>query len=160
MCIIVHDQPSLCPVMTQPARKNGKYKKMLPASQNIKGTKVGVLGLTSGQDSKDLNNPRVEDLIQGLQAYNCCIQAHDPIADPKDAVTYYNVELIPWENLTDLDALILAVPHSWYKEQPIEAFTQKLNAKGCLIDVNGILDPKEVKKFCVRFWQGSDTEKK
>ena len=127
---------------------------MIQASQSILGKKVGVLGVTQSSDSDAIENARVENLLQGLLSYDCQVQVHDPVAEPAAAMACYDLELCDWDNLKDLDALILAVPHSWYRSQPIEAFIQKLNAKGCLIDVQGIFNPEEVRKFCVRFWQG------
>ncbi len=128
-------------------------KMMISSSQHIKGTKVGVLGLTFKEDCPDLRNTRVMDIIHELEFYGCETLVHDPLADPVQALAYYNVNLSPWEDLKDLGALILAVPHAWYKDQPLDALTGKLNPKGCLIDVKSILDVDEVEKNGVRFWR-------
>ncbi len=128
-------------------------KMMISASQHIKGTKVGVLGLTFKEDCPDLRNTRVVDIIEELNAYGCDVLVHDPMADPAEAKQYYGVELHPWDDLIDLGALILAVPHAWYKDQALEAFTLKLNEKGCLIDVKSMLDVDKVEKNGVQFWR-------
>nr|WP_319392926.1 nucleotide sugar dehydrogenase [uncultured Desulfobacter sp.] len=128
-------------------------KLMIESSQPIKGTKVGVLGLTFKEDCPDLRNTRVVDIIRELESYGCEVLVHDPMADPTEAQQYYNVKLSPWEDLQDLGALILSVPHCWYKEQPLDSFTGKLNFKGCLIDVKSMLDINEVKKEGVKFWR-------
>lgn len=128
-------------------------KMMISESQHIKGAKVGVLGLTFKENCPDLRNTRVVDIINELKTYGCEILVHDPMADPEEASDYYQVELISWEELKDLGALILAVPHTYYKDQPVEAFTEKLSSKGCLIDVKSMLDINEVRKTGVRFWR-------
>jgi len=128
-------------------------KMMISSSQHIKGKKVGVLGLTFKEDCPDLRNTRVVDIIEELNSYGCEFLVHDPMADPAEAAQYYGVELHPWEDLNDLGAMILAVPHAWYKDQPLDAFIQKLTAKGCLIDVKCMLDVDEVKKSGVQFWR-------
>ena len=128
-------------------------KMMISSSQHIKGTKVGVLGLTFKEDCPDLRNTRVMDIIHELESYGCETMVHDPLADPEEALTYYNVKLCPWEDLKNLGALILAVPHAWYKDQPLDDLTGKLNPKGCLIDVKSILDVDEVEKNGVTFWR-------
>lgn len=128
-------------------------KLMIESSQHIKGTKVGVLGLTFKEDCPDLRNTRVVDIIHELESYGCDVLVHDPMAAPSEAQQYYNVKLSPWEDLQDLGALILAVPHAWYKEQSLDSFKNKLNSKGCLIDVKSMLDINEVKKDGVKFWR-------
>jgi len=128
-------------------------KMMISASQPVKGARVGVLGLTFKEDCPDLRNTRVVDIINELKSYECQILVHDPMADPKEAKAYYNVELKPWEELTDLGALILAVPHGWYRNKPLNSFTGKLNAMGGLIDVKSMLDPDQVKQAGIPFWR-------
>ena len=128
-------------------------KLMIESSQHIKGNKIGVLGLTFKEDCPDLRNTRVVDIIHELESYECDVLVHDPMADPAEAQRYYDVKLSPWEDLHDLGALILTVPHFWYREQSLDAFTGKLNSKGCLIDVKSMLDADEVKKEGVKFWR-------
>jgi UDP-N-acetyl-D-galactosamine dehydrogenase len=128
-------------------------KMMISGSQPVKGTRVGVLGLTFKEDCPDLRNTRVIDIIRELESYGCEVLVHDPMADPEESSRYYNVELKSWDTLTNLGALILAVPHAWYKKQPIEALTNKLNPTGGLIDVKSILDVEAVKKADVPFWR-------
>ncbi len=128
-------------------------KMMISSSQPVKGTRVGVLGLTFKEDCPDLRNTRVIDIIHELDSYGCDVLVHDPMADPEEARQYYNVDLNPWEELKDLGALILAVPHAWYKTQPLSAFTEKLVPEGCLVDVKCMLDVNEVEKTGHPFWR-------
>ena len=128
-------------------------KMMISASQPVKGTRVGVLGLTFKEDCPDLRNSRVVDIINELNSYECRVLVHDPMADPKEAREYYNVELKPWEALTDLGALIVAVPHGWYRNKSLNSFTDKLNSMGGLIDVKSMLDLDQVKEAGIPFWR-------
>lgn len=128
-------------------------KMMISASQPVKGARVGILGLTFKEDCPDLRNTRVMDIINELKSYECQILVHDPMANPEDAKAYYNVELKPWEELTDLGALILAVPHNCYRNKPLNSFTDKLNSMGALIDVKSMLDADQVKQAGIPFWR-------
>ena len=128
-------------------------KMMISSSQAIKGTRVGILGLTFKEDCPDLRNTRIIDIVRELETYGCEILVHDPLADPEQAKQYYNVRLSPWEDLNNLGALILAVPHRWYKEQPLTVFTEKLVPEGGLVDVKYIVDINEVKKTGRPFWR-------
>ena len=91
-------------------------KMMINQGLNIKDSKVGVLGLTFKEDCPDLRNTRVVDIIKELHSYGTHILVHDVISDPKEALAYYNINLCTWDDLKDLSALILAVPHNiWGK---------------------------------------------
>ncbi len=128
-------------------------KMMINAGKSIKGAKVGVLGLTFKEDCPDLRNTRVVDIINELESYGVEVLVHEPMADPKEAVAYYNVRLCSWEELDNLGALIIAVPHKEYRLKSLPEFTRTLEADGCLIDVKSMVDIDEVKKNNVNFWR-------
>ncbi|MBU0972553.1 MAG: nucleotide sugar dehydrogenase [Proteobacteria bacterium] len=128
-------------------------KLMIGAGQHIKGTRVGLLGLTFKEDCPDLRNTRVVDIIRELESYGVDVMVHDPMADPLEAKKYYGVDLCDWEDLKDLGALILAVPHAGYRQMEIRAFVEKLAENGCLIDVKSMLDADGVKETGVLFWR-------
>jgi len=128
-------------------------KMMISAGHHIKGAKVGILGLTFKEDCPDLRNTRVVDIISELEDYGCEVLVHDPMAESKEAQAYYGLNLSDWQSLSNLSALILAVPHSWYRGKNISEFADCLASGGCLIDVKSMLDPESVKKHGVKFWR-------
>ena len=128
-------------------------KMMIAQGQPIKGTRVGILGLTFKEDCPDLRNTRVVDIIAELESYGCEVMVHDPMADPRVAKDYYNVALCAWEDLISLGALILAVPHKAYREKSPADLVFALGKGGCLIDVKSILDVDAVAETGVPFWR-------
>ena len=128
-------------------------KMMIQSNQHIKNVRVGVLGLTFKEDCPDLRNTRVIDIVSELKDYGADVLVHDPMADAAEAHDYYGVDLQPWENMTDLGALIIAVPHRKYREMPVSDFTACLNKEGCLIDVKSMLDLDTVNKTGINFWR-------
>ncbi|ACN15405.1 WecC [Desulforapulum autotrophicum HRM2] len=128
-------------------------KMMINAGRKIKGGKVGVLGLTFKEDCPDLRNTRVVDIVQELESYGAEVLVHEPMADPDEAMAYYNIRLCAWEELADLGALIIAVPHRAYRLKKLSDFTQTLGVDGCLIDVKSMVDMNEVRKSNVNFWR-------
>lgn len=128
-------------------------KMMISLGQHIKGTRVGVLGLTFKEDCPDLRNTRVVDIVQELESYGCETLVHDPLADPAEASAYYGIELCNWDDLKGLGAVILAVPHKEYKEIPVAELVKTLDRDSCLIDVKSILDVKAVAETGVAFWR-------
>ena len=86
-------------------------KMMIHAGRQIKDAKVGVLGLTFKENVPDLRNSKVVDIIKELVDFGATVLVHDPLADNDEAKAEYGISLLPLKDLTDLDALILAVGH-------------------------------------------------
>ena len=75
------------------------------------------------------------------------------MADPEEAKKYYGVDLCSWEALTNLGAIILAVPHGAYREKSVADLVSTLGQGGCLIDVKSVLDTDAVNETGVPFWR-------
>jgi len=128
-------------------------KLMIQSDINIKNAKIGILGLTFKENCPDLRNTKVVDIIRELISYGTQVLVHDPMADSREAMEYYGIELCPWEDIKDLDALIIAVPHNQYKKNSVSEFVEKLKPGGWLVDVKSILDKQEVEQLKVNFWR-------
>jgi UDP-N-acetyl-D-galactosamine dehydrogenase len=128
-------------------------KMMIQSSQNIKDSKVGVLGLTFKEDCPDLRNTKVVDIVNELESYGVQVLVHEPLADPHEAEEYYGIRLCSWAELQDLGALILAVPHEAFRDMNLSEFTSTLNHKGCMIDVKSMLDKKELEQCHINYWR-------
>jgi len=128
-------------------------KQLVKLGHPVSGAKVTVLGLTFKENCADLRNSRVIDIIHELESYGITPIVHDPLADAGDAKQFFNVGLSPWEAMTGLDAVIIAVGHEHYKNLKFEEFINILNADGCIIDVKAILNVYEVKKAGIKYWR-------
>ena len=117
-------------------------KAMINAGCQIKGARVGLLGLTFKEDVPDLRNSRVEDIIHELSDYHVDVLVHDPLADVAEAKGEYGVDLLPLTEFKDLDAVILAVSHARFAELDagrLQGMFRRPEA-GIVIDVKGFLD--------------------
>jgi len=100
--------------------------------------RVGILGLTFKENVPDLRNSRVPDIIAELRDYGIQPLVHDVRADPEEAVHEYGIEFTPMSKFSDLDALILAVPHVEYLPE-FEHPLRFLRSGGVLIDIKSAL---------------------
>ncbi len=110
-------------------------KQMINSGSCIKGAKVTVLGLTFKENCPDLRNSKVADVVRELQDYGCEVFVHDPIADPSEAQHEYDIILTPWDALPQADAIVAAVSHRQYLEQPLGDLLAKLKPSGVFVDV-------------------------
>ncbi len=117
-------------------------KSMINAGCQIKGARVGLLGLTFKEDVPDLRNSRVEDIIRELSDYHVDVLVHDPLADAQEAREEYGVNLLPLDAFRDLDAVILAVSHADFARLDADrlAVMFRQPEAGIVIDVKGFLD--------------------
>lgn len=129
-----------------------KLIKLLAQSGSaIKGARVGVLGLTFKENVPDIRNSRVPDILEELGEFGAQTLVNDSRADAEEALAEYGIKLVDFDRLTNLDALILAVPHAEYKSLPIGQLIKGLRPGGILIDVKSILDPAELPPG-IRYW--------
>lgn len=128
-------------------------KLMLQGGVNLGKTKVGILGLTFKENCPDLRNSKVVDIIDELKTFGIDILVHDPRAESAESERFLGNSLCKWEDLKDLGALILAVPHQEYMDKSIDDFKGTLSSNGCLIDVKSVLDVKAIQGNGVNFWR-------
>ncbi len=126
-------------------------KLLIHADVPIKHARVAILGLTFKEDVSDIRNSRVPDIVEELRAYGIEPLVHDPVADAAETHHEYGITLSPWEALTELDALVLAVGHQTYRALPVAALCALLRTPGVLVDVKALLDPATLPAD-VRYW--------
>ena len=110
----------------------------------LANARVGLLGLTFKENVPDLRNSKVVDIIAELDSFGIVPLVHDAMGSPAEARAVYDVELRPWDELTALDALILAVPHDFYTELPQAELLARVNEGGVVVDIKSALDPSAI----------------
>jgi UDP-N-acetyl-D-galactosamine dehydrogenase len=76
-----------------------------------KHARVAILGLTFKENVPDLRNSKVIDIVEELAEYGIEALVHDPMVSSGDAMHEYGIELCSAADLSDLDAVIMAVNH-------------------------------------------------
>jgi len=97
---------------------------------------VLVLGLTFKENIPDLRNSKVVDVVTGLQTLGHDVTVHDPLADPRQALEEYAIELDPTALDRKFDLVFLAVPHRVYMEADLRGLVA---ANGTLADLKGVM---------------------
>ncbi|MDD3287549.1 MAG: nucleotide sugar dehydrogenase [Alphaproteobacteria bacterium] len=114
------------------------------------GTRVGILGLSFKENVRDLRNSRIPEIVKELEAYGMEVLVHDPVVDPDHAHHEYGLTLRSFDDLKNLDALILAVPHSELMEN-LSKFWPALQSDGVVIDVKSAIDATKIPQG-LRYW--------
>lgn len=116
----------------------------------VRGARVGVLGLTFKENVNDIRNSKVPDIIRELAEFGIKAIVHDPVANAKETHHEYGIELSPWEELRELDALVVAVAHDEYVALGDKVFAP-LRDGGIVVDVKSLFHPSKLDSR-LRYW--------
>jgi UDP-N-acetyl-D-galactosamine dehydrogenase len=126
-------------------------KMLIDADITVKNARVGVLGLTFKEDCNDIRNSKVPDILRELRQFGIDAIVHDPLAQPAEAQHEYGVKLSPLEEMSKLDALVMAVSHKWYLDQGQTRLLSMVRDGGVVVDVKSVLDPGRTERG-IRYW--------
>jgi UDP-N-acetyl-D-galactosamine dehydrogenase len=126
---------------------------MTKAGINPVGANVAVFGLTFKENCPDLRNTKVPDILNHLLTYRCEITVSDPFADKKDAKNHFNIDLMDMNQMSNYDAVIIAVAHDSYRKKTKEQWHKMFNGKGIFIDVKSIYEKDHFSGTSVSHWR-------
>ncbi len=104
--------------------------------------RVAILGLTFKENVPDLRNSRVPDIIRELREFGVDVFVHDPLADRNEARSEYGVTLLEWEQMPQVDGVVIAVGHRAFQAKGNRELLKPLlgDSPGVVVDVKGIVD--------------------
>jgi UDP-N-acetyl-D-galactosamine dehydrogenase len=112
--------------------------------------KVAILGLTFKENVPDIRNSRVPEMVRELRQFGVSPIVHDALANADEARHEYGICLMRLEDIRELDALILAVPHAAYRRDP-QWLAALLTPGGVLMDVKSAIDPRQIGPS-IKYW--------
>jgi len=124
----------------------GKYiaeqtvKQMIAADCKVKGARIAVLGLTFKENCEDLRNSRVIDVIRELESYGLKVLVYDPVANVEEAKRVYGIDLVEFEKLEGLDAIVAAVAHDVLVNTDVNDLAAKATPGAPFIDIKSSYD--------------------
>lgn len=109
-------------------------KLLIRKRHSVADARVLVMGITFKENTRDIRNTRVVDVISELQDYGCQVDVWDPWADSDDVENEYG-----WRSMTeapgrtDYAAVVLAVAHREFLE---------INPRSLICDSGVVYDVK------------------
>lgn len=128
-------------------------KKMIHFDKKIKGSNVLILGFTFKENSNDLRNTKVIDIINMLEEFGVNVTVNDPIANKDEASKFYNIDLIDDYKNIKYDSIVLAVNHDVFKEISVDELIDISNGKTLLFDVKGLFNKETIELSNIEYWR-------
>ena len=122
-------------------------KRMVQESIDIARSSVGIMGITFKDDCPDTRNSKVIDLIKELQSWNIKVKVTDPWADKREVAREYGIDLVNQNELSNLDALIVAVGHNQFRRLSVTDLQKICPRQGGIIgDLKSIFNKNDLQK--------------
>ena len=130
----------------------GKYiaeslvKELIRADIPVKGARVAILGFTFKENCPDTRNTKVIDIYNELGEYGITPVVVDPQADAEEAKALYGISFGTMDDVTEMDAVIMAVKHrefEAYTPEEIGSFYKKSHKVKVFADLKGIFDKED-----------------
>jgi UDP-N-acetyl-D-galactosamine dehydrogenase len=119
-------------------------KGLIKRGASLPQSRILVLGLAFKEDTPDLRNTRVVDIIAELADYGATIDVYDPVVDASEAQEEFGLQLVNTPAPQTYDAAILAVAHRPFIDQGPAGIRAWLKPNGYLYDVKYALAPDAV----------------
>ena len=104
-----------------------------------KEARIGIFGVAFKENVPDIRNSRVVDIVSELRTYGIEPLVNDPVV--RDAgISPTEIELSGFDQVRELDVLILAVPHRAYLAGKGRFLAEFVRSGGMIMDVKSCLD--------------------
>lgn len=127
-------------------------KQLVLANKVVSKAKVAILGLSFKENTPDIRNSKIMDVINHLRCYGIQPVVVDPVASAEEAKHEFGIALVPLEKLQNLDCIVYAVPHKEFATLDInkldKLFGNFPNHEKVLIDIRSKLH----KPAGYRYW--------
>lgn len=118
-------------------------KAMLSKNLPVRGATLNFLGLTFKENTPDLRNTKVIDLINELKDFGLKVAVHDAEANAQEAKRLYGITLVNKEKLKQTDFLVIAVPHKEYVNNR-QDYLNTLSKDGIVCDIKGMIEAEDL----------------
>jgi UDP-N-acetyl-D-galactosamine dehydrogenase len=108
---------------------------------DVNNARVLVKGVTFKENVSDIRNSKIVDTVKEIQAFNIIVDVEDPFAELDEVEHEYGLRLTRHER-KDYDAVVIAIPHSPYKDLTEDYFNSITRPTALVADLKGIFKGK------------------
>ena len=133
-------------------------KQLIKTGKTPIQAKVAILGLTFKEHTPDVRNSKVVDIVERLEEYGIHPVISDPWAEASEVEATYGLELTAFEDLKDLDAVVVAVAHNEFKTLTLDQVSQLFAAslepsERVIVDVKSLWNKDDYLEAGYCYWR-------
>ncbi len=122
----------------------------------IAGAKIAILGFSFKENYagfQDIGSDNKAVIIYDeLIKNNATVLIHDPFLEANHTKEVQGIEFVTWQQLNNLDAIIITVAHQFYKELSKQQVTSILSQDGLIFDIKHIINPADFLNTNITIW--------
>ncbi len=123
----------------------GEVVRLMTAKRmHVKSSRILVLGLAFKENTPDLRNSKVADVVAELRENGAKVDVWDPWVSAKEAHEEYGIKLVKRPARGAYDAIVLAVGHRQFKEMKPAELRRLARRKHVIYDIKYLLDRDQV----------------
>ncbi|SCG83248.1 UDP-N-acetyl-D-galactosamine dehydrogenase [Proteiniborus sp. DW1] len=129
-------------------------KSLIKSGAVVKGARVGVLGLSFKENCSDIRNTKVMDIISKLKDFGIEVLVYDPVVDRDRVKREYDIELCDFDELVNINALLIAVAHDDFTRYDIVELKKRFSPDytPILLDIKRIFERKTIEEYGFIYW--------
>lgn len=122
---------------------------------DLENVNIGLLGVTYKENSTDIRNSKIIDIIKELQEYGVNPKVVDPLVDQQQFQQEYGIELTNMTELNNLNVIIMAAPHRVFTDLSLEDINNMYDEHQTkvMIDIKGVYDKAECEHLGYCYWR-------
>ncbi len=125
---------------------------MVKKDIKINNSKIAIFGLSFKENCPDIRNSKTFDLISCLKNLGANVFVVDPLVDAKEVKDLHNIDIVDPSEVSNFDAIILAVAHQAYTKFSIEKWIKYMKKNSVFIDVKSVFNKKFFSNTQVSYW--------
>jgi UDP-N-acetyl-D-galactosamine dehydrogenase len=119
---------------------------------SIDRARIGIMGITFKENCSDIHDSLVINFIQKIETYGAEVLLYDPVAEATVHSMGFRHKLLAWDDMYNLDAIILMVAHQEFFNIEQEIIN-RISKKGFVMDIKGILTAEIFTQSNITLWQ-------
>jgi UDP-N-acetyl-D-glucosamine/UDP-N-acetyl-D-galactosamine dehydrogenase len=119
----------------------GEVVRLMTAKRiHVNSSRILVLGLTFKENTPDLRNSKVADVVAELKENGAKVDVWDPWVSAKEAREEYGIKLVQRPARGAYDAIVIAVAHRQFKAMKPAEFRRLARRKHVIYDIKYLLE--------------------